>query len=317
MSSEGRTRSALERSCRLVVALPELDVTRRLAAVVGYVVLVGLGAAACSALVDTSGLTSGGEGASGGSEDGGVGTSDAAAIDGGGDGGEGGVAVPVDAGPCDEVDATARTFCQQYSADWGYAYCRDFDDQEPIAFGWDKMTAAGGASVVLDECRRTSLPASLRSRLEANMPACSTAVAEKTVAVGASFRVAVSVRLRSVTSAAGYLGLRLGAGCHLELSGDGAAGSVIEQSGTTVAHPLNLRFPLPDAWTRVWLDIDRTNNTMNVQLDRKATTSAPVPLGAGCATTGDVTIELGLQCVSPGSAPQEVLFDDLVVTGGP
>lgn len=289
--------------------------TRRLAAVVGYVVLVGLGAAACSALVDTSRLTGGGEGAPAGEDGGGVGTSDGGSVT---EGGDGGTAQPVDAGPCDEVDATVRTFCQQYSADWGYAYCRDFDDQEPIAFGWDKTTATtSGASVVLDECRRTSLPASLRSRLDPNMPACSTAVAEKTVAVGASFRVAVSVRLRSATPAAGYLGLRLGAGCHLELSGDGASGSVVEQSGTTIAHPLNLRFPLPDVWTRVWVDINRTNNTMDVQLDRKATTSAPVPLGAACATTGNVTIELGLQCVSPGGSPQEVLFDDLVVTGGP
>lgn len=292
--------------------------TRRFAAVVGYVVLVGLGAGACSAIVDTSGLTGGGDGpgAADGGDDGG-GAGDGAAILDGASPGEDGAAPLVDAGPCDEVDATPRTFCDQYSADWGYVYCRDFDDAEPVAFGWDKTTATGGATVVFDRCRRTSTPASLRSRLEGNTAACSSAVAEKTVAVGASFRVAFSVRLRNVSAPAGYFGLRLGgAGCNLSLSGDGTLGAVLEQSGTTAAHPLNLRFPLPDVWTRVWVDVDRTNRTMNVQFDKKASTSAPIPLGAACATTGAVTIELGLQCASPGSEPAEVLFDDVVVTGG-
>lgn len=222
-----------------------------------------------------------------------------------------------DAGACDEVATKPRTYCQQYAADWGYAYCRDFDDPDPITFGWDTTTTKGG-SFSLDACHRTSLPASLRSRIDGTTAACASAMVAKTVTVGSSFRAAFSGRLRQVSSKVNYFGLRVGgAGCHLVLSGDGASASVLEEgSGPPVAHPLNLRFPLPDVWTRVAIDIDRTSGMMNVQLDGKPAITAPVPLGAACVSAGAVTLEIGLQCVDASSSPAEVTFDDVLVTGG-
>jgi hypothetical protein len=140
----------------------------------------------------------------------------------------------------------------------------------------------------------------------------------KTVTVGPSFRAAFSARLRQVSSKVNYFGLRVGgAACHLVLSGDGASASILEEgSGAPVAHALNLRFPLPDAWTRVAIDIDRPGGTMNVHLDGKPAMTAPVPLGTACVSAGPVIVEIGLQCVDASSSPAEVAFDDVLVTGG-
>jgi hypothetical protein len=65
----------------------------------------------------------------------------------------------------------------------------------------------------------------------------------------------------------------------------------------------------------VWIDIDRPNRTLKVVLDGQNAMSSPALLDPACATTGDVAIDMGLQCASGGSAGAEVLFDSVVVTG--
>lgn len=280
----------------------------------GLATLFGLGASACTALLDTSDLT------------GGVVAQpqvDGSLVDGGeADAGRDAVtpvpeAAPVDSGPCDDVEATPRTFCAQYNADWGYVYCRDFDESDPIAFGWDKTTVTTSSSIVRDDCRRMSAPAALRSRVEANAPACSSAAVKKTVNVGPVFRVAFAVRLRQVAPNTSWFALRLGgAGCSLFLEGDGTSANVREESAVSVDHPVNLRFPLPDVWTRVWVDVDRPNRTVKVLFDKQDAMSAPAVLDPACAAAGVVAIEMGLQCTPGGAAGAEVLFDSVVVTGG-
>lgn len=296
------------------------NVARRLAPW-GFVVSAVAGLSACIALVDTSGL-SGGPGEPPASPEPGA-PDDPPTNPPPADGSPAEDASPADStiagdlpdAPCDDVDPGARTFCSQYNYDWGYTYCRDFDDDSPILFGWEGRKLDTGGSIARDECHRHSAPGALRSRIEANAASCSNAVVSQTIGVRSSFRVAFSVRLRHVSPDASWFTVRLGGdGCDLVFSGDGSSAKVREESGTTVDHPLQLRFPLPDTWTRVWVDVDRTKQTLDVQLDRNPTMSTPAKLGPQCQTTGEITIDFGLQCASPGGMPDAVLYDSVVIT---
>lgn len=281
----------------------------------GAIGAVGAGLSACMALVDTSDLTGGAaeplstpEAGQPGDAPPSTSPKDAGATD-------GATVVEIPGAPCDDIAPGARTFCKQREYDWGYKYCRDFDDDLPIAFGWESTTVGPEGSIGRDECHRASAPAALRSRIEAHAASCSSAAVAQKVQVGSSFQIQFSLRIRHASPDASWFTIRLGgAGCDLVFSGDGSFATVREESGSEpVDHPLHLRFPLPDAWTRVWVNVDRAARTLDVQLDRKSTMSTPAKLGPACQTTGEITIELGLQCASPGETPNAVLFDSVVV----
>jgi len=224
---------------------------------------------------------------------------------------------PTDGGTT--TDTKPQRYCAKLSADWGYDYCRDFDDGESILFEWDTTKIDPGGSITLDG-NSYSAPGAFLSRIEPSSAACANARVERKVEKALAQKVRVSFRLRlggDVDYAGDYLTLRLGDGaspCDLVLSAAAGSGKITEQSGAAIEHPFALRWPTQRTWTLVELVVDRTARTLQLSVDGKAVYSDPRALGAACGASSSVVVAPGIACHETTPTAAEVRLDNLVVT---
>lgn len=227
-----------------------------------------------------------------------------------------------EAGPDDAGEAgPTKTFCEQLASNWGYTYCRDFDDAEPFEFNWDNRVIEPGGELLRDT-NAFSLPACfLANMAPPDAGTCVNAYAAKNVA-GASDHSSLVFRLRmgsmdEVTAFAGsFMSLRYTGGtepCSLVMYGDGQSGLVLEDTATPTSHPFTVRFPLQYEWTKVELSVDRIGRTFDVLLDGQSAFSAPQSLSADCSVEGSVFVVPGVVCSSElPAASGEVRIDNIV-----
>ena len=167
----------------------------------------------------------------------------------------------------DAAPEVVRTFCQQLGSDWGYNYCRDFDDDEPFEFGWDRRVAEAGALVQSDTLA-FSEPAAFLARVpvaEGDNPCVRGFSESKGTGNDDFMQLNFQMRMGSSDSqtpfAGAFMTLRAtdenGAQrCSFTIYGDGTAGGVLQSSGSSLDHPFTVRFPLEYEWTKVVLNVD-------------------------------------------------------------
>ena len=238
----------------------------------------------------------------------------------------------VEDAPDEDADAGPQmTFCEQLAHDWGYTYCRDFDDGQPILFGWDSRTTDPNTTLLLDPVEFYSTPNSFLARVESSAAECSN-VHTESIIQGDFNQVDVAFRLRLGASdqdagasvnpqyAGRYFAVRLlsanGATCDLAFHAESSNGKVIEESGESHDHPLELVFPLQQEWTHVRLTADRTAGTFQVKINSVEAFASPRALQAACGGSGGVAITPGIACADSSPGAQEVRIDNIVVNAG-
>jgi hypothetical protein len=227
-----------------------------------------------------------------------------------------------------EAGPGAPPFCVGARAAGPVAFCRDFDDGDPAAFGWTRtsVTVDAGFEVVAGDS--VSPPAALAVRLDPGGPACGYV---RGIVELPSFdpqvRVGFDVRVGDDASSANvrYFAVTLESSqdCTLIFTA-GATASVNEQhsydAGTYVNdHHVMTRYPERGVWTRLELAIDRAKGTLELDVDGSPAFATPQTLSSACRATAprDVVVAAGVHCEQAQAQPIVVRYDNILVRRGP
>jgi hypothetical protein len=109
--------------------------------------------------------------------------------------------------------------------------------------------------------------------------------------------------------------------CRLIFDGRSGEGTVHQQGAELDRFDSLERFPVPQAWSHVEVDIDRGASSYSVVVDGAPAFQWPdggsrsQPLGATCLPGNDaVDIYPGMHCLALSNEPREVHLDNLLVT---
>lgn len=233
-----------------------------------------------------------------------------------------------DSASADAEPEVLRTYCEQLGHDWGFNYCRDFDDDEPFEFGWDTRVLEPGALVQSDNSAYSD-PASFLAKVPAGeAEACVSAYSEsKGVGASDAMRLTFQMRMGSMDSITPFRGAFMSLRatdttgdqrCAFTIYGDGTAGGVLQSSLAPTTHPFTVRFPLEYEWTEVRLDVDYETKTFDVSLNGSTAFSARQPLAADCDFDGNFVVSPGIHCDEAlPVASGEVRLDDIHMSYNP
>ena len=218
----------------------------------------------------------------------------------------------------------AGPWCASQAA--GARFCADFDNQDPIGFGFTELIAEQGGQVVRDDSLSVSAPSSALAQIPDDAGGCAYAELLETFPTAGAIHLGFSIRMGDITTTLPeeeivtrleFSGTDGGAPCFVQLSEHPSGASLLASTvgadaGTVLDQGLT-RYATPGVWARYQIDIVPAPEgpTISAQLDGKeAFAATPLPK---CAMGGTTSARVGLYC-QHGPAKElrldNIVFDD-------